>query len=202
MSKQKPKALITEGLRFGRFPITAVQPAVEGGKFPAKAVVGETLVVGATAFREGHDMLGVSAVLLDPRGKERQRVRLAPPRGNRGKGTDRWEGLLTPTATGNWSFVIEAWHDRYGTWHHNAEVKIEAGIDVELMLAEGAALLSEASEDPSRPSADRRTLRMAVVGLNDATKTPEERLAAGFSPEVAAVVDRQPIRELVTVSEN
>ena len=57
-------------------------------------------------------------------------------------GTDRWEGLLTPPATGNWSFVIEAWHDRYGTWHHNAEVKVEAGIDVELMLAEGAALLS------------------------------------------------------------
>ncbi len=202
MSKQKPKALITDGLRFGRFPITDVQPAVDGGKFPAKAVVGETLVVGATAFREGHDQLGVSAVLLDPRGKERQRVRLAPPRGNRGKGTDRWEGLLTPTATGNWSFVIEAWHDRYGTWHHNAEVKVEAGIDVELMLAEGAALLTEASEDSSRPSADRRTLRMAVVGLNDAGKTPEERLAAGFSPEVAAVVDRQPIRELVTVSEN
>ncbi|WP_269433679.1 alpha-1,4-glucan--maltose-1-phosphate maltosyltransferase [Arthrobacter sp. EPSL27] len=201
VSKQKPKALITEGLRFGRFPITAVQPAVEGGKFPAKAVVGETLVVGATAFREGHDQLGVSAVLLDPRGKERQRVRLAPPRGNRGKGTDRWEGTLTPTATGNWSFVIEAWHDRYGTWHHNAEVKVEAGIDVELMLAEGAALLTEASEDPSRPSADRRTLRMAVVGLNNAGKTVEERLAAGFSPEVAAVVARQPIRELVTVSE-
>ena len=66
MSKQKPKALITDGLRFGRFPITAVQPAVDGGKFPAKAVVGETLVVGATAFREGHDQLGVSAVLLDP----------------------------------------------------------------------------------------------------------------------------------------
>ena len=107
MSKQKPKALITEGLRFGRFPITAVQPAVEGGKFPAKAVVGETLVVGATAFREGHDRLGVSAVLLDPRGKERQRVRLAPPRGPRGQGTDRWEGLLTPSGTGNWSFVID-----------------------------------------------------------------------------------------------
>ena len=201
MSKQKPKTPILEGLRFGRFPITAVQPAVEDGKFPAKAVVGETLVVGATAFREGHDRLGVSAVLLDPRGKERQRVRLAPPRGPRGLGTDRWEGLLTPSATGNWSFVIEAWHDSYGTWHHNAEVKVEAGIDVELMLAEGAALLAEASEDPSRPSADRRTLRMAVVGLNDAGKTAEERLAAGFSPDVTAVIERQPIREQITLSE-
>ncbi|MCX6499255.1 MAG: alpha-1,4-glucan--maltose-1-phosphate maltosyltransferase [Arthrobacter sp.] len=201
MSKQKPKTLITDGLKFGRFPITEVQPAVEDGKFPAKAVVGESVVVGATAFREGHDMLGVSAVLLDARGKERQRVRLAPPRGDRGAGTDRWEGLLTPSGTGRWSFVIEAWHDRYGTWHHNAEVKVEAGIDVELMLAEGAALLTEASEEPARPSADRRTLRIAVVGLSDGTKTPEERLAAGFSADVAAIVARQPIRELVTVSE-
>ena len=35
---------------------------VEGGKFPAKATPGEGIVVGATAFREGHDQLGVSAV--------------------------------------------------------------------------------------------------------------------------------------------
>ncbi len=109
--------------------------------------------------------------------------------------------MLTPTATGNWSFVIEAWHDRYGTWHHNAEVKVEAGIDVELMLAEGAALLAEAAEDASRTSADRRTLRTAASVLADTSLTAEERLAAGFSPEVADVVDRQPIRELVTVSE-
>lgn len=200
-SSKKPKALITEGLRFGRFPITAVQPVVDGGKFPAKALPGEGLVVGATAFREGHDQLGVSAVLFDPKGKERQRVRLAPPRGDRGKGTDRWEGIITPTGTGNWSFAIEAWHDRYATWHHNAEVKIEAGIDVELMLAEGAALLSQAAEDPARPSSDRRTLRTAVVVLSDTSRTDEERLAAGFGPEVTDVVGRQPIRELVAVSE-
>src|SRR6476620_11241367 len=190
-----------EGLRFGRFPITDVQPVVEGGKFPAKALPGEGIVVSARSFREGHDQLGVSAVLLDPKGKERQRVRLQPPAGDRGKVTDLWEGLLTPASTGNWSFVIEAWHDRYGTWHHNAEVKVEAGIDVELMLDEGAALLEEASEDSSRPSGDRRTLRMAVVVLSDTARTPEERLAAGFSDEIAAVVERQPIREFVTVSE-
>ena len=94
-------------------------------------------MVSARSFREGHDQLGVSAVLLDPKGKERQRVRLQPPAGDRGKGTDLWEGLLTPDSTGNWSFVIEAWHDRYGTWHHNAEVKVDAGIDVELMLDGG-----------------------------------------------------------------
>jgi starch synthase (maltosyl-transferring) len=192
---------ITAGLRFGRFPITAVQPVVEGGRFPAKALPGEDLVVGATVFREGHDQLGVSAVLLDPRGRERQRVRLHPAQGEQWKGLDRWEGLITPSGTGAWSFVIEAWHDRYGTWHHNAEVKVAAGIDVELMLAEGAALLAGAADDAGRTGAEKRTLRAASVVLSDTTKTAEERLGAGFSPEVLAAVGRLPIRELVTVSE-
>ena len=96
-------------------------------------------------------------------------------------GTDRWEGILTPSGTGNWSFLIEAWHDRYGTWHHNAEVKVDAGIDVELMLAEGAALLSEAAEDSSRNASDRRTLRMAVFQAGQ--HVPHRRRsasAAGF----------------------
>lgn len=196
-----PQRRITEGLRFGRFPITAVQPVVEGGKFPAKALPGEAIVVGATAFREGHDQLGVSAVLLDPSGAERQRVRLAPPRGERGMGTDRWEGVLTPSETGNWSFVIEAWHDRYGTWHHNAEVKIDAGIDVELMLAEGAKLLGEAAGEDFRDDVDRAALRHAAGVLGDQSRNTEERLAAGFSQEIADIVARQPIREQVTVSQ-
>jgi starch synthase (maltosyl-transferring) len=200
-AKQTPKVSITEGLRFGRFPITDVQPVVEGGKFPAKALPGEGIVVSARSFREGHDQLGVSAVLLDPKGNERQRVRLQPAAGDRGKGTDLWEGLLTLESTGNWSFVIEAWHDRYGTWHHNAEVKVDAGIDVELMLAEGAALLSQAAEEPARNDADRQTLRSAATILADTSLSPEDRLAGGFSRDVAGVVEREPIRELVTVSE-
>jgi starch synthase (maltosyl-transferring) len=174
---------------------------VEGGKFPAKALPGEGIVVSARSFREGHDQLGVSAVLLDPKGNERQRTRLQPPSGDRGKGTDLWEGLLTPESTGNWSFVIEAWHDRYGTWHHNAEVKVDAGIDVELMLAEGAALLSQAADEPARNDADRQTLRSAATILADTSLSPEDRLAAGFSGDVASAVEREPIRELVTVSE-
>ena len=184
-------------LRFGRFPITDVQPVVEGGAFPAKAVAGEGIVVSATAFREGHDQLGVTAVLYTPRGKEKERVRLQPL----GKGLDRWHGVLTPPKTGEWTFQIEAWHDRYGTWHHNAEVKIAAGIDVELMLAEGAALFAEASEDSQRSAADRAVFRAASAALGDTSMWTDDRLAAGESDEVRAAIARRPIRELVSVSE-
>ncbi|MEU9025687.1 maltotransferase domain-containing protein, partial [Actinomadura sp. NPDC048394] len=39
----------------GRIPILDVAPVVGGGRWPAKAVVGETVEVSATVFREGHE---------------------------------------------------------------------------------------------------------------------------------------------------
>ncbi|MBL3669895.1 DUF3416 domain-containing protein, partial [Streptomyces sp. M2CJ-2] len=39
----------------GRIPVRDVRPAVECGRRPAKAVVGETFEVTATVFREGHE---------------------------------------------------------------------------------------------------------------------------------------------------
>ena len=50
----------------GRIPVRHVQPAVECGRRPAKAVVGETFLVSATVFREGHDAVAANAVLRDP----------------------------------------------------------------------------------------------------------------------------------------
>ena len=44
-----------------------------------------------------------------------------------------------------WSFRVEGWSDPYGTWVHDATIKVAAGVDVELMLAEGALLLERAA---------------------------------------------------------
>ncbi|MFI0409459.1 maltotransferase domain-containing protein, partial [Actinomadura sp. 3N508] len=44
--------------RLGRIPILEVAPVVGCGRWPAKAVVGETVEVSATVFREGHERLG------------------------------------------------------------------------------------------------------------------------------------------------
>ena len=84
--------------------------------------------------------------------------------------------------------MIEAWHDRYGTWHHNAEVKVEAGIDVELMLAEGVAAAREKRRERRSRSAgaERRTLRDASEApRRHREDLPRSASAAGFSAEVA-----------------
>jgi starch synthase (maltosyl-transferring) len=88
-----------------RFPVIDISPTTYfGGEFiPAKAIPHEAITVGATIIREGHEGFEAFALLFDSTGKERERnpMRLIWP------GSDRYEGVLTPTDLGRWSFAIE-----------------------------------------------------------------------------------------------
>src|ERR1019366_5994712 len=103
----------------GRIPILDVQPAVDCGRRPAKAVTGETFEVSATVFREGHEMLGAGAVLRGPGGERSPLAimrELAP-------GTDRYGAEVTVGAEGLWQFQVEAWGDPIAHWRHDAAIK-------------------------------------------------------------------------------
>ncbi|MEO6529919.1 MAG: alpha-1,4-glucan--maltose-1-phosphate maltosyltransferase [Specibacter sp.] len=185
-----------EGLRFGRIPITNVQPVLEGGKFPAKGVRGADVRVSAVVFREGHDVLGATAVLTAPDGTVAQRSKLTPL----GKGSDAFEGVLTPGHEGDWTFTIEGWTDLYATWAHNAQVKINADVDVDVMLADGAQLLGKAATEA--PGAEEaKAFKHAAHTLADASLNVNDRLAAGTGAAVRAAVAHFPLRDLVTSSE-
>lgn len=182
----------------GRIPVVDVSPVAEEGRFPAKATVGEAVPIRATVFREGHDAVAATAVLIDPEGAEHARapmVDIAP-------GLDRFEARLVPDRTGEWSFRVEGWSDPFATWAHDATIKVAAGIDVELMLTEGARLLERAAARPSTelPGEAAQVLRDAVAGLHDTTRTPADRLAAGLSHAVRGTLAAHPFRELVTSS--
>ena len=183
-------------VKVGRIPVTGVQPSVQCGAVPAKAVIGEDVPVRATVFREGHDRLGATAVLYGPDGTEVQRVRMSEG----APGLDEYRATLRPGSVGPHTFTVEGWSDPFATWHHAATVKIEAGVDVELMLAEGGALFREAAADPERSEADRSVLARAVRGLEDSTRDTAERLAAADDPDLAEVLAARPIREFVSAS--
>ncbi|GLW48914.1 alpha-1,4-glucan:maltose-1-phosphate maltosyltransferase 2 [Streptomyces sp. NBRC 14336] len=179
----------------GRIPVRHVQPAVECGRRPAKAVVGETFLVSATVFREGHDAVAANVVLRDPLGRPGPWTpmrELAP-------GSDRWGAEVTPTATGNWTYHVEAWSDPVTTWQRTARIKVPAGIDTGVVLEEGADLLERAAAGV--PAKRRPALLRAVETLRDDSLPVVARLAAAFRPEVERVLARYPLRELVTASE-
>ena len=183
----------------GRIPIVGVQPVVDCGAYPAKAVVGEQVTISATVFREGHDALAAGAVLIDPSGSDGP---LTPMR-LVGPGTDRYQATVTADTPGDWSFRIEAWGDPLETWRHDAGIKLPEGLDVELVLEEGARLHEQAAAAvPVRLRAPveqvARVLRDGPDGDRDAD--PVIRLAAALAPDVLDVLARYPLRPLLTTS--
>lgn len=174
----------------------AVGPVAEGGRWPAKAVVGEAVPLRATVFREGHDAVGATAVLVGPDGADRASARMV----DIAPGLDRFEARLVPDEPGDWSFRVEGWSDPFGTWSHDAAIKVAAGIDVELMLAEGVVVLTRAANRPGVPPAARKPLTDAVRALQDTTRPPDARLAAALSDPVRATLEAHPLRDFVTPS--
>ncbi|WP_330455880.1 alpha-1,4-glucan--maltose-1-phosphate maltosyltransferase [Streptomyces sp. NBC_00820] len=180
----------------GRVPVRDVRPAVECGRRPAKAVTGETFQVTATVFREGHDAVGANVVLRDPKGR---RGPWTPMR-ELSPGSDLWGAEITPDATGRWTYRVEAWSDPLTTWRHIAGVKVPAGIDVGLVLEEGAELHERAAAGvPKGP--ERNLVLAAATALGDDTLSVRDRLTGALSAEVAELLTRYPLRELVSASD-
>ncbi|MFF3456433.1 alpha-1,4-glucan--maltose-1-phosphate maltosyltransferase [Streptomyces sp. NPDC002730] len=179
----------------GRIPVLDVRPLVDCGRRPAKAVAGETFQVTATVFREGHDAVAANVVLRDPSGHPGPWTpmrELAP-------GADRWGADVTPDAEGRWTYAVEAWSDPVATWRHHAQIKIPAGIDTPLVLAEGADLYERAAAGVPKNDG-REAVLAAVDALRDAARPAAARLAAALAPDAAAALARHPLRELVTSS--
>ena len=187
----------------GRIAVTATSPTVSCGKYPARAVTGETVDVSATVFREGHDAVAADVVVEGPDGVRHPFLRMSPG----APGTDRWHAQVRipddPSCEGMWSFRVEGWSDPLGTWWHDAPIKVGAGVDVDVMLEEGARLYERAAK--ALPDAVDDGGRTAVTDLvdvlRDAHRDPLDRLAAATAPDVVALLTAHPLRELVTPDE-
>jgi starch synthase (maltosyl-transferring) len=185
-----------------RLGITDVAPVVSCGSFSTRAVVGEHLPVTATVFREGHDAVGANVVLTPP---ARPGEETAPPPLLRmtefGPEPDRWAATVVPDREGLWTFQVEAWDDPLRTWHHDVEVKAEAGQGADELandLESGARLLDEVAE--TAPHEHRAAITAAAVALRDDSLELTARLAPALAPALQQVLHDNPVRRLVTRS--
>ena len=184
-----------------RFPIYEVEPTLYFGNefLPIKAVVNERIPIRASATREGHDALGVQVVFYDSKGDEfsRSLMREVWP------GTDRYEGFVTPTKTGNWSFAIEAFDDPFNTWVHDCGIKIKAGIDEELCCAMGVEVFNFALESNKNlmSGKDRKELEAATKILGDKKISAISRFESVTKNEIKEIFKNWPTRKYVASSQ-
>ncbi len=194
----QPTVIISQpvlGTPIDRIPVHKVSPVIEGGAYPAKAVVGESIPIRATVFREGHDAVNASVVLTDPNGNRRlEQMHPTTP-----LGFDWWTASVVLDTEGLWTFRVEGWSDPWETWVHNAEIKIPAGIDVELVCKEGRALFEQAATvaEAAGDARNAALLRGAAKSLNPGQQV-EDRLEVVLADEVREAMGRFGPRELVS----
>ncbi|MQA33842.1 alpha-1,4-glucan--maltose-1-phosphate maltosyltransferase [Modestobacter roseus] len=183
-----------------RLGITDVAPVVSCGSFSTRAVVGEHLPITATVFREGHDAVAATVVLTPPDGPAGApaltRMRKYGPE------PDRWTATVVPDREGLWTYRVEAWDDPLSTWHHDVEVKVEAGQGADELandLESGARLLEEVVAGV--PEEHRPALHDAIGALRDEGRELTARIAPAFAPALQQFLHEHPVRRLVTATQ-
>jgi starch synthase (maltosyl-transferring) len=178
----------------GRIPLHAPHPSVPGDAYRPKAYAGEVVPFGITAFREGHDRIGVHVRLYSPSGDESLHRLTALD-----DGFDRWRVLVAPLEQGIWRFRFEAFGDEYATWRHAAALKIPAGVDTELMREIGARLFERAAAEKSRTAAERVQLTAAAGRLRDTGVDDDAAHGIVLDSELAGFFAARPVMALTTI---
>jgi len=175
-----------------RFGIDDVRPHVSGRTLPAKAVVGEVVPVSALVWREGHDAIAATLVLVSPTGEQ-----FTVPMHQEIYRPDYVHAVFIPREKGLWRYRVDAWSDVMATWRNAVEKKLAAGqTEKELAndIAHGADLFAAAiAQTPAS-----QVLENARTKLLDDTLPLADRIAPCVSTEVRDVLAEYPLRELVT----
>ncbi len=187
------EALPTGVLPFGRIPVQNVQPLVDGGTRPAKSVEHEEFVVAAQVFREGHDAVNATVVLTDPDGTDHDF-----PMHVDNAGLSWWSATVAADRPGWWTYRVEGWSDPWGTWVHDATIKVEADVDAELMLEEGARMLERCLAEQEGTTGS--PVEAAIALLRDTSRPAVDRLHAVTSGPLRTWFATHPFREMVSPS--
>ena len=175
--------------------ICNVSPQVEGGRYPAKRVVGEVLKVSADIFKDGHDELAATLRWRRAGGRKRHEAPMTPLE------NDRWQGECVFDKVGDYRFEIVAWMDEFLSWRHDFQRRVDgAQENLSTEIREGV-LIAEANAERAADSgdvADSRSLhefaeRLAVI-------SPQKVEALTHDAELEELMLLHTNREFATIT--
>src|ERR671919_929356 len=186
-----------------RVVIENVRPQIDGGRFPAKRVVGECVTVEADIFADGHDVLAAVLLYRKEGDSPWSEIPMEP------LVNDRWRGAFEVIELGAYRYTLQAWPDRFATWRQGLGKKVEAGQDVAIDLLSGAELVQQATKRAlttdkkqlqefvsllrsKRAAASEGALSAELAALM--TKYPDRRGAVLYDKELTVSVDREKAR--------
>ena len=152
-----------------RVVIEEVSPQVNGGRYPAKKILGDHVTVNAAIFSDGHDHVAARLLYRHATAKQFKSVPFsALP-------NDLWTARFPVDQLGTWYFTVEGWVDHFDTWLHDLGKRLAAQPDpheptqqvepqdIPLQLEIGARLIEEAQGRAKGPDAAK--LKAAAAEL-------------------------------------
>src|SRR5579863_5429030 len=104
-----------------RVVVEGVRPEIDGGAIPVKRIVGESVIVDADIFTDGHDAVAGEILYRCEREEVWQRSPMKLV------GIDRWRGDFVISKVGKYRYTVEGWIDRFGTWRNAMLKRIGSG---------------------------------------------------------------------------
>ena len=118
--------------------IQRVEPELDGGRYPIKRIVGETLEVTADIFKEGHDKIGAVLQFKVQGHKQWQEIAMHHV------DNDRWAGRILLDENAQYFYTIGAYVKVYETWCEELSKKHGVVPDLASELLEGEAQVEHA----------------------------------------------------------
>lgn len=173
-----------------RVIITNVSPQVEGGQYPAKAVLNNNIIFSADIFLDGHDEIGASLLLKHRKERQWKEIPMTFIT------NDHWELKMKPDKLGFYQFQVQGWVDHFSSWKKGLLKKYEAGQDVSLDIRIGIEMLEQATTYSA--AKDKSAISQAARELKAAGST-EEALQIATSDKLTTLMYRTREKELITV---
>ncbi len=172
-----------------RVVIEGVRPQVDGGRFPIKRTAGETVVVEADAFADGHDVLCCMLRYRKQDSESWQEVEM------HALGNDRWRGSFPVVEIGVYQYTLTSWIDAFLTWRHDLKRRTDKD-DIALALLSGAELTATAA----RRAKGEDALKLKAWADNLRNKgDQQQKVQLALDEELMRCMARYPDRLFATV---
>ncbi|MEX1188805.1 MAG: alpha-1,4-glucan--maltose-1-phosphate maltosyltransferase [Bacteroidia bacterium] len=176
-----------------RAVIERISPQIDEGAFAIKRVPGEQVIVKASIFGDGHDI--VRGVLLHKAKKEKKWTECPMLEIE----NDDWQGHFMTSTPGEYEYAVAAWIDHPLTWHHGFLKKVEAGENVALELKIGADFLRKIAKKSS--GADKQYC-LETAQILESDEHYIEAIAIAKDQRMEDMLEAIPLRENESISQS
>jgi len=166
---------------WSRVTVASVHPSIDGGHWPIKRSVGETVTVTAGVLVDGHETLAVELVSSHANSDDQDATQM------RDEGNDEYSARFSVDKLGRYHYWVRAWINQFATWQEQFRRRVEGGEPTSEITSElqvGISLLDDALEQAPQGTEDRQLLE----AHREAFQEGNEQVALG--DEIATLVRR------------